>query len=112
MDAPTDWHSPYTMEHTTHNRVVGGSNPPAATSLNLTFASARFTSFHEHHSDDSPCSVVRSNGADNARQVGGSMVSVNVISPPLSTREGGRRNDRSGRRMAKVATALRGTLQA
>ena len=50
--------------NTTHNRVVGGSNPPAATSPIRTFASARFISFHEHHSGSSPCSIVRSKGAE------------------------------------------------
>src|SRR5215467_14378198 len=40
------------MEHTTHNRVVGGSNPPAATTpafSSIQRVSPPFTSFHVQH---------------------------------------------------------------
>ncbi len=47
-----------TSGDTTHNRVVGGSNPPAATRLLFRFDRRTVGSFHVHVLDDSPCSVV------------------------------------------------------
>src|SRR5207247_8101835 len=58
------WRRSSVIERTTHNRVVGGSNPPAATSSDLQFGSLRFAGFHPGVSDRSARCVVLSIGAE------------------------------------------------